>query len=440
MWRYYPDLLERPVPRYTSYPTALEFAPVDAEFHAAALAGLRPEDGLSLYVHIPYCDKICWYCGCNTGAANRRQRLTSYLDGLHSEINLVAGHLNGCGRVNRIAFGGGSPNAIDPVAFVRLLDRLLLAFNVREATLSVELDPRGLTEDWGRVLRRTGVTHASLGVQTLSDRLQQRIGRIQPVEQIERAVTMLRGSGIVSLNFDLMYGLPGQTTADLADTLDGAIELRPDRIALFGYAHLPARIPRQRQIDGSDLPTGEARFELAAMGHARLVEAGYMAVGFDHFALPGDPLAKASQDGHLHRNFQGFTEDANDHLIGLGASAISRIADRFVQNEKNSGRYRMRVSDGGLAGALGLHCSEDDRRRGAVIENLLCHGQADLGELAAIGNESPVLVQMRERGLVEISDRGLRISEDGRPYSRVIAHCFDRYGQSESEQPISSAL
>ena len=319
MWSYYPDLLAVPVPRYTSFPTAAEFS--DRVGTADADSALRSVSGdVSLYVHIPFCEQICWYCGCNTGAANRRQRLSSYLDALHREIALAGVRLDGRIAVRRIAFGGGSPNAIAPTDFVRLVDALTLHVALEDPVWSIEIDPRTLTEEWAQVLGWVGVSHASMGVQTFAPHLQAAIGRVQDDALIARGTEMLRGAGVTSLNFDLMYGLPGQTLADLEATLRRTVELGADRIALFGYAHVPHLIPRQRRIDGSNLPGQAERFAMAQFGYQLLTAEGYVPVGFDHFARPGDPLALAAQNGTLRRNFQGFTDDQAPALIGLGAN------------------------------------------------------------------------------------------------------------------------
>ena len=233
MWTYHPDLLARPVPRYTSYPTAVEFTErVGAAHYEQALDGMAPATPLSLYIHIPYCEQICWYCGCNTGAANRKQRLTDYLTALRSEIALVARRLGGRGRVQHIAFGGGSPNAIAPVEFVRLLDRIMTVFDCSHPEISIEIDPRNFDAEWALVLASSNVSRVSMGVQTFAPHIQQAIGRVQPLEQIESAVMALRMRGITSINFDLMFGLPGQSVGDLDATLGHAIRLAPSRIAL----------------------------------------------------------------------------------------------------------------------------------------------------------------------------------------------------------------
>lgn len=439
MWPYIPDLLDRPVPRYTSYPTAAEFAPVDAGFHEAGFDDLAPDASVSLYAHIPFCETICWYCGCNTGAANRAHRLTAYLDALHMEIETVAERLGNQRPITQIAFGGGSPNAIDAVDFVRLLDHLCIAFDAFDARLSIELDPRSLTPEWTALLGRAGVSHASLGVQTFDPDLQARIGRIQPADSIARAVAGLRDNGVTSLNFDLMYGLPGQTYAALAETLKQAVAFRPDRIALFGYAHLPSLIKRQQKIDASDMPDGRARFDMAALGFEVLTAAGYVPIGFDHFARAGDGLAQACEAGTMRRNFQGFTDDPSDALIGLGASAISSFPDRFVQNEKNSGRYRMRAGAHMLTAERGVLRGPADRARGRIIERLLCAGTADIRGIRMSAAMHERLAQLTALGLVERDGDRVTITPDGRPYGRTIASLFDAY-RGAQEKRFSSAV
>lgn len=437
MWPYYPDLLAVPVPRYTSFPTAAEFAPgVGAADFEGAIA--RADGDVSLYLHIPFCESICWYCGCNTGKANRSERLASYLEALQREIALVGARLPATARVRRIAFGGGSPNAIRPTDFVRLMLSLTQAMPLRDPVVSVELDPRTLDEAWVDALAGVGVTRASLGVQTFDPALQAAIGREQPTALIERCTAWLRGAGVTSLNFDLMYGLPGQGEPALHDTLARAADMGADRIALFGYAHVPHLILRQRRIDASALPGTFARFRMAALGRAQLVNAGYSTVGFDHFALPGDPLAQATCVGKLHRNFQGFTDDDAPVLIGLGASAISSFPDLMVQNEKNSGRYRMMLSQERLPASLGLRRDAEDRRRSEIIKRLLCQGRADLG-LSLDADAAARLEPLIARRLARIEGAQLVVTELGLPYARVIAAAFDPYRQASSRR-FSSAV
>lgn len=437
MWTYYPELLETPVPRYTSYPTAAEFGPgVDAGDLVAALTASTA--AVSLYAHIPFCEKICWYCGCNTSAAGKAQRLASYLDALHREFAITGVRLGQTASVRRIAFGGGSPNAISPTDFVRLIDAMTLHMPLDNPEWSIELDPRTLSPEWGQVLGVVGVGYASLGVQTFDPALQAAIGRVQPDADIVRAVDLLRSNGVSSLNFDLMYGLPGQTLTELEATLERAIALGPDRIALFGYAHVPHMLPRQRQIDGSALPDQAARFEMAEFGYNLLTSAGYVVIGFDHFAKPTDPMAQALEQGRLHRNFQGFTDDPAKVLVGLGASAIGCFPDLLIQNEKNTGRYRMLLSQDRLPATHGVRRSAEDQRRGAVIEALLCYGRASLDpDLAA--EAASKLGPFSARGLASLEGGVLTIAPGGLPYARTIAALFDPFRQ-DSVRRFSSAV
>lgn len=435
MWHYYPDLLSGNVPRYTSYPTAVEFHDgVGAPEFLAALDGIGPDEPISLYVHIPYCQQICWYCGCNTGAASKTQRLTSYLEALESEIAMIAARLGGRGKVRNIAFGGGSPNAIAPVEFVRLVDRIFTTFSCDRPNISVELDPRIFNAEWAATLAHCGVSRVSLGVQSFSEDIQRAIGRIQPVEMIVDCISQLREVGIDAVNFDLMYGLPGQSIDDLSETLDTAIELQPSRIALFGYAHMPQLFPRQRRIDDRNLPGSEERFAMAELGYRQLTWSGYKAIGFDHFALPNDSLSRAAAEGTLHRNFQGYTDDDCPTMIGLGASAISNFPDAIIQNEKNPGRYRMLALAQTVTAVRGLQRTSDDQLRGALIEKLLCTGST--GRMSATLLEA---IRVRSEkftacNLARIENGALMIEAGGLPYSRAIASLLDTYRQSGVKQ------
>jgi oxygen-independent coproporphyrinogen-3 oxidase len=439
-WTYYAELLATPVPRYTSYPTAAEFHDgITAADMAEALRSVSAAAPVSLYLHIPYCREICWYCGCNTGAANRSGRLDAYLEALHAEIDLIASTLDRRGCIGRVAFGGGSPNAIAPAQFGALATHLREAFCLAAPIISVEVDPRGFDTDWAEALGSNGVTRASLGVQTFAPHLQAAIGRVQPAELIERSVELLRGAGVTSLNFDLMYGLPGQTDGDLSDSIRHAVALRPDRLAVFGYAHVPHLIPRQRRIDATNLPDTHARFRQAELAHRELTAAGYAAVGFDHFALPDDALASASRDGSLRRNFQGFTEDKAEILIGLGATAISSFPDRLLQNEKNVGQYRALVGGGVLPASRGIHRCADDRHRSRIIEQLLASGHVDAVSLVGMEDGISRLAPYLARGLVNLSENGLELATGALPYARSIACTFDKY-RGKASTRFSSAV
>lgn len=439
MWTYHPELLAIPVPRYTSFPTAAEFAEISASDAEQALADVAADAPVSLYLHIPYCHEICWYCGCNTGAANRTGRVATYLERLIEEARLVARQLGGRGRVGRIAFGGGSPNALAPEQFAALLGEVRALFDCAEAIVSVELDPRQFGPGWDETLASAGVMRASLGVQTFSPDLQRAIGRIQPVAMIADVTARLRAAGVGSINFDLMYGLPGQDVAHLRETIDIALGMHPDRLAVFGYAHVPHLIPRQRRIDADTLPGAEARFRQAEAAHRMLIDAGWQAIGFDHFARADDDLALAARSGALRRNFQGFTDDDAEVLIGLGASAISMFPGLLVQNEKNVGRYQLRIARGGLAAARGIRRSPVDRRRGVAIEQLLCRGSADLAVLPDLATIRERLVPFAARGLVTWMGTRLNLAPTATPYARAIGATIDPY-RHHSAVRFSSAV
>ncbi len=425
MWTYYPELLQRPVPRYTSYPTAADFSPVvGPEELAGALRDVGKGTPLSLYVHIPFCEEICWYCGCNTARSNKQSRLTAYLDALYREIEMVSSLLERRGRVHRISFGGGSPNALDPLDFVRLLGDLTVAFNAQEPLISLEIDPRRLSSAWLRVIEAARVSNVSLGVQTLDAAVQKAIGRVQPLDVIATLTRRLRAAGVKSLNFDLMYGLPGQDLTSLTDTLTHALDMRPDRVALFGYAHVPNVIARQRRIDASALPDEAERFLMANIGHELLVVNGYSAVGFDHFALPHDPMAVAARTHRLNRNFQGFTDDSAEHVVGLGASAISQFPGIYAQNAKNIGAYRAAISNNSLPVERGIMRDAESRACGAMIRGILCDGEAELPSILR-SEQSEQLDQFVRRGLVSTSSGRLHLKPAATPYARTIAAIFD---------------
>ncbi|GAB4474692.1 MAG: oxygen-independent coproporphyrinogen III oxidase [Erythrobacter tepidarius] len=436
MWTYHPELLATPVPRYTSYPTAADFGPLAQGVIERAIAGA--EGDVSLYLHIPFCEKICYYCGCNTGASGKRARVEAYLAALHQELATVASLLPQAARVRRIAFGGGSPNAIEPREFMALVEALHAHFPLVAPEWSIELDPRSLTAEWSHLVREAGIARASMGVQTFAAHCQKAIGREQPIGMICRSIDWLRSGGVTSLNFDLMYGLPHQTMVDLLDSLEHTRMLGADRVAVFGYAHVPHMVPRQTMIPEDALPGAEARFAMAAKAHEFLTASGYAAVGFDHFALPHDALAKATHDGTLRRNFQGFTDDCAEVLIGMGATAISGFPGLLAQNEKHNGRYRALSAEGRLSASHGIIRSPEDRLRGAVITALLCRHEAVLSP-CLIAEVRPRLAPYIARGLASLDGNILRITPSGLPYARGIAALFDSY-RAVTRRRFSSAI
>ncbi|EIZ80743.1 oxygen-independent coproporphyrinogen III oxidase [Novosphingobium sp. Rr 2-17] len=432
---YLSEVYERPVPRYTSYPTAMEFhSSIGAPDTAQALSAVTPGTPVSLYVHIPYCREICWYCGCNTGALGNGRRLDSYIEALEAEIATVAPLMRG--QVVSIHFGGGSPNALAAPALAGLIDRLRTSFDaVARPEIAVELDPRLASADYAQVMAKAGVTRASLGVQCFAPHVQARINRVQPAEMVEQAVNDLREAGILAVNFDLLHGLPLQTSQDVADTIERTLTMRPDRIALFAYAHNPRLLPRQRMIDAATLPQGPERFVQAQLAHDLLVAAGYEAIGFDHFALPTDPLALAARQGRLRRNFQGFTDEPGESVIGLGASSISQFSGLLAQNEKHVGRYRQFALAGMLPTVRGAARSAEDRIRGEAIERLLCDGELDLDRFAArhgastdaFASARTKLQGFADRNVVTLEGGRLSVPIKSRQYLRAVASAFDQY-------------
>lgn len=433
--RFHADLAERAVPRYTSYPTAAEFhAGVGAREQAEALATVAPGTPVSLYLHIPFCHEICWYCGCNTGAIGRVDRIAAYRDALLREIETVGAQMRG--RVVSVHFGGGSPNALPPADLLAVAGALHSRFDLGPgAEWAAELDPRTLSADYAQALAAAGIRRASLGAQTFAPHVQKRINRIQPFRDVARAAHDLRAAGIARINLDLMYGLPGQSLDDIAATIALAQRIAPDRVAMFGYAHMPRMLPRQRMIDDAALPDAPARFWHSALAHDLLVEAGYQAIGFDHFARPEDGIAVAAREGRLRRNFQGFTDDPAAVVIGLGASAISQFDGLLVQNEKHVGRYRMLAGNGLLAGVRGVARTPEDRLRTEIIERLLCDGTVDAAAIAerhgrpasALAAALPPLEALAARGLIALDGLRVTVLAEGRPYARLAACAFDAY-------------
>ena len=430
-----PELLakyDRPVPRYTSYPTAPHFhAEIGRHDYRDWLAELPPGARLSLYLHVPFCHELCWYCGCHTTVARRYQPVAKYRDLLLRELDLVGAAL-GCRRpVGHIHFGGGTPTMLAPDDLCLLGERLRARFQLLGAAeFAVEIDPRRLTRETVDALAAIGVNRASLGVQDVNPEVQLAINRWQPFAVVERAVDWLRTAGIHGINFDLMYGLPRQTTVRVRASVDAALALRPSRVALFGYAHVPWMKRHQRLIDEAALPGAAeraAQFEVAA---ARLEEAGYVAIGLDHFALPEDSLAVARKQGRLHRNFQGYTTDDAGALLGFGASAIGSLPQGYVQNAVPIPEYRDAIRGGRLATARGIRVSAHDRLRRAIIERLMCDFAVDLnGQTARLAPELEALEPFRTDGLLTIDDGLIRVEPAGRPLIRTICAVFDAHLQ-----------
>ncbi|NIX78119.1 oxygen-independent coproporphyrinogen III oxidase [Microvirga terricola] len=420
------------VPRYTSYPTAAEFTPaVGSSNHEAWLRRLDLRDSVSVYLHVPYCRQLCHYCGCHTKVARRDEVIQAYRERLEDEIWLVARHLQGPFKIARLHWGGGTPSILgaDGLASVmEVLDRHGSFDDGFEH--AIELDPRFVDETLTRGLVSIGVNRVSLGVQDLDSDVQVAIGRVQPLEVVAKAADMLRAAGIKSLNVDLMYGLPRQSIASVEATCTQVLALQPDRIACYGYAHMPRRKAHQRLIDESTLPASDARFLQARKVAEVFEQNGYVAIGLDHFARSDDPLAVASHAGKLHRNFQGYTDDGRPTLLAFGASAISQLPDGYVQNAADIGTYMRTIGEGKLASARGYRLKPDDRVRASIIEALMCNFRIDLsllGENATYADELALLRPLIADGLVTLSDGTLSVTEEGRPFVRVAAAVFDQF-------------
>ncbi|MBZ9938546.1 oxygen-independent coproporphyrinogen III oxidase [Mesorhizobium sp. BR1-1-16] len=431
------EVARRMVPRYTSYPTAPHFSPaVTPQAYAGWLeqVGTRDE-AVSLYLHIPFCRSICAYCGCTTKASLRDEPIRAYAAALHREIALVAAHV-GRVPVSHLHWGGGTPNILPPDCMAELIDDLATRFNFQAAMEhAIELDPRHVTPDGARHLAALGVNRASLGIQTLDADVQAAIGRIQPFDVVATSFAALRDAGIDAVNADLMYGLPLQTLAMIEDTARRILTLRPSRIAIFGYAHVPWMKSNQRLIDTTALANSETRMEQAALARAIFEAAGYVEIGIDHFAAPDDPLALARKDGQLRRNFQGYTDDAATTLIGIGASSISRTPQGFAQNAPDNLGWQRAIEAGMLPTVRGKAFEGEDVMRAEIIEALLCGFDVDLAAVSRRHGVTPAtfadalerLQPLIEAGFVARDGDHIVILRHRHEIARVVASEFDTY-------------
>ena len=440
------DLLrryDRPGPRYTSYPTAPQFHPGFGEKELRDVAATSNGDPiprrLSLYVHVPFCASPCFYCGCNRIITRDTARGEAYLARLYREIALTAGLFDRDREVIQLHFGGGTPNFLSPAQLGEVVETLRSHFRFSDAEdrdVSIELDPRFVDADDIAALARIGFNRASFGVQDFDPAVQQAVNRIQSVEQTRAVVDACRANGFRSVNVDLIYGLPGQNAEGFGRTLDIVAEMRPDRVAVYGYAHMPHLFKPQKQIDDTLLPSGETKLALLQLAIEKLVAAGYLYIGMDHFALPDDELALAQARGGLHRNFMGYTTHADSDLVGLGVSAISHIGDSFSQNPRDLPSWQAALDEGRLPVFRGMRLDEDDQLRADLIQQLMCQGEVpmaalerryaiDFAEYFATALER--LAPLVEDGLVRIDEGRIIVTSRGRLLLRNIAMCFDRY-------------
>lgn len=427
-------LFDRRVPRYTSYPTAPVFTPkIGAAFHEDRLRGLDPRVPVSVYVHIPFCERLCWFCACRTQGTKTLSPVESYLGTLEAELALMRDLLPDGVRMGRLHWGGGTPTILPPPLIHRLARAIKAAIPpADEFEFSVEIDPTMVDDAKIEALSREGMNRASIGIQDFSPDVQAAIGRIQSFAATEACVQALRKAGIRSLNADLVYGLPHQDLPRIEASVQKVLTLDPDRVALFGYAHVPHMAKRQVLIDEGALPGDADRRALAVRAAAMFEGAGYGAVGIDHFAKPEDGLSRARANRTLRRNFQGYTEDGCQTLLGVGASSISRFAEGYVQNAGATAAYIQRIEAGGLAGHRGHAHTPDDKLRARAIEMLMCDFAIDLDELRAeFGDAADALAPLH----AEVAQRfapyavhdadALRIAPEGRAITRIIASAYD---------------
>ncbi|MEN4951366.1 oxygen-independent coproporphyrinogen III oxidase [Stenotrophomonas sp. TWI819] len=451
-WHFDPELLrrhDRPGPRYTSYPTAPHFHDGYGEPALRQAIADSNEVGrpLSLYVHVPYCSSPCFYCGCNRVITRDHRKGIGYVARVLSEADLMAPQFDPAREVIQLHLGGGTPNFLAPAQMRELIDGLRQRFHFSTAAsrdFSIELDPRFVTRADIAVLAELGFNRASLGVQDFDPDVQKAINREQGVEATLDILRACREYGLRSVNVDLIYGLPRQTLTGFAQTLETVLRERPDRLAVYGYAHLPHLFRAQRQIADAELPSPEQKLALLGLAVQRLSDAGYQYIGMDHFALPEEDLSRAQRAGQLHRNFMGYTTHADTDLVGLGASAISHIGSTYSQNPRELPAWEAAVDAGRLPVWRGLQLDEDDVLRAELIGQLMCQGEVDAAALAArhgvefehyFADALPALAALQADGLAEYEHGVVRASAHGRPLLRLLAMCFDRY-LARPDQPV----
>lgn len=428
-------------PRYTSYPTADRFVEAfDERRYDHALAARTVGSGnrpVSLYVHLPFCKTVCFYCACNKIETEDRAKADEYLDYLEREIAIQRAKFADAPPINQLHLGGGTPTFLTTSQLDRLINMIKLAFPVAaNAECSVEVDPRGLTEGTLGLLAAHGFRRISIGVQDLDPTVQRAVNRIQPGYLTEQAMVEARLLGFRSINLDLIYGLPRQSVETMRTTLDSVIRWRPERIALYSYAHLPDRFKPQRSILDADLPSPASKLAMLQLAIETILAAGYVYIGMDHFALPHDDLAVALRQGRLHRNFQGYSTHADCDLIALGVSAIGKMGASYSQNHRELSDYYDAIDQGHLPLARGLALTADDLLRRAVIQALLCQSELAIEPFETawlidfrsyFAPEMAQLAALESDGLVELDTDAIRITARGRLLARVVAMCFDRY-------------
>jgi oxygen-independent coproporphyrinogen-3 oxidase len=442
---------DRPGPRYTSYPTAVQFHDGfrEAEYRAAAAAtnGATPPAPLSLYVHVPFCASPCFYCGCNKVITRNREQAENYLVRLYREIEMQAELFTKDRTVDQLHFGGGTPTFLNPWQLEDLLKKLGWHFRLRAddtREFSIEIDPRTCDLDTVDLLARAGLNRMSLGIQDFDPEVQQAVNRIQSPEQTFAIMERARRTGYKSVSVDLIYGLPKQDRVSFARTLDMTIAERPDRFAVYSYAHLPHMFKPQKRIKSEDIPSGAEKLALLELTIEKLTGAGYVYIGMDHFALPTDELAIALREGSLHRNFQGYSTHADCDLVALGVSSIGKLGATYAQNYKTLHDYYRAIDSGHLAVHRGLALNDDDRLRRAVIQDIMCRARVEYARIERawpvrfedyFGREIASLAPLVADGLVVMQERGFELTPIGRLLMRNVAMCFDYYLAAHQQAP-----
>lgn len=437
------DLLKRyanAVPRYTSYPTAPHFhAGVSAAVYRDWLAQVAATDPVSVYLHVPFCARMCWYCGCHTKVVNRYEPIGDYAKALAREVELVADAMPDGIHISHLHWGGGTPTTLANDDFALVMAQLRARFGFTAgAELAVEIDPRTMTAEMADTLAASGINRVSFGIQDFNAKVQAAINRVQTFEETRAVVGLLREHGIAAVNLDLMYGLPHQGLEDAVRTVDLAAELVPDRMSVFGYAHVPWMKTHQRMIDDDALPGTQARWLQAEAIAQRLLQHGYRRIGLDHFARADDAMSRSHEAGQLRRNFQGYTTDNAAALIGLGASAIGALAQGYVQNAPSIRAWRRAIEEDCLAVERGLALAPADVLRREIIERLMCDMRVDLAPYESrdgapddgFAVERARLLAMADDGLVTIDGNCIAVTERGRPLVRTVCSVFDTYLQT----------
>ena len=429
---------DRSGPRYTSYPTANNFSIFTQEDYQSQVALSNKRQGpISLYCHIPFCDTVCFYCGCNKVVTKDKAKAEPYLDALFKEIDKQGALFDSKRLVEQMHFGGGTPTFLSNEQIIRLSEKLQSAFNFADqGEYSIEIDPRGVDEETIKSLAKARFNRISLGVQDFNVDVQKAVNRIQSFEQTKAVIDIARDNGFKSVSIDLIYGLPRQSVETFKETLNQVSELRPDRISLFNYAHLPELFKPQRRIDVLELPSADEKLAIFKYSMDFLLGQGYVYIGMDHFSLPEDPLAIAQQEGHLYRNFQGYSTHADCDIVGLGLSSIGQVGDSFSQNEKNIEQYYTRIEAGELPVIKGQLINPDDKVRRAVIMDLICHFELDFAKVEQAFDISfndyfseslAELAEMHKDGLIQLEEHSIKVMEKGKLLIRNICMVFDAY-------------